>query len=76
MERKRYSAFQSANIIRNWLGEESKDDDNYCSLAKSSDDEVDDILIEDAAETDDSSSCSGKENDVFTNTVVSTASAE
>ena len=53
MERKRYSASQSANIIRNWLGEESKDNDTYCSLAESSDDEVDDILIEDAAETDD-----------------------
>ena len=55
MERKRYSASQSANIIRNWLGEEFEDSESYCSLAESSDDEVDDILIEDAAEIDDSS---------------------
>ena len=55
MERKRYIASPSANIIRNWLGKESEDDDSYCSLAESSDDEVDDILIADAAETDDSS---------------------
>ena len=76
MERKRYSASQSANIIRNWLGEESEDDDSYCSLAKSSDDEVDDILIKDAAKTDNSSSSSAEENNVFINFVVSTASAE
>ena len=49
MKRKRYSASQSLNIIRNWLGEKSEDDDSYCSLAESSDDEVDDILIEVAA---------------------------
>ena len=76
MKRKRYAASQSANIIRNWLGEKSKDDDNYCSLAESSDDEVDDILIEDAAETDNSSSSSTEDNAVFINSVVSTASAE
>ena len=76
MKRKRYSASHSANIIRNWLGEESEDDDSNCSLAESSDDEVDDILIEDAAETDDSSSISAEESDVFINSVVSTASAE
>ena len=76
MERKRYSASQSANIIRNWLGEETEDDDSNCSFAESSDDEVDDILIEDAAETDDSSSSSAEENDVFISSVVSTASAE
>ena len=55
MKRKRYSASQFSNIIRNWLGEESEDDGSYCSLAESSDDEVDDILIEGATETDDSS---------------------
>ena len=76
MERKRYSGSQSADIIRNWLGEESEDDDSYCSLAESSDDEEDDSLIEDAAETDDSSSSSEEENDVYVNSVVSTASAE
>ena len=76
MKRKRYSASQSANIIRNWLGEESEDNDSNCSLAESNDDEVDDILIEDAAETDDSSSSSTEENNVFINSVVSTASAE
>ena len=61
MERKRYSDSQFANIIRNWLGEESEDDDNYCRLTESSDDEIDDILIEDAAETDDSRSSSAEE---------------
>ena len=76
MERKRYSASQSANIIRNCLGEKSEDDNSYCSLAESSDDEVDDILIAGAAETDNSSSSSVEENDVFMNSVVSTASVE
>ena len=76
MKRKRYSASQSANIIRNWLGEESEDNNSYCSLAESSDDEVDYILIKDAAETDDSSSSSAEKNGVFINSVVCTASAE
>ena len=70
MERKRYSASQSANIIRNWLGEESEDDYRSCSLVATSDDEVNDILIENAAKTDNSSSS----NDAFINSVVSTAS--
>ena len=76
MEKKRYSASQFANIIRNWLRKESEDNDSYCSLAESNDDEVDDISIVDAAETDDSSSSSAEENDVFINYVVSRASAE
>ena len=76
MERKRYSASQSSNIIRNWLGKESEDDDSYCSLAESSDDEVDDILTEDAVQTDNSSSSSAEGNDVFINSVISTTSAE
>ena len=76
MERKRYSISQSANIIRNWLEEESENDDGYCSLAELSDDEVDDVLIEDAAETDDNSSSSEEENDVFINSMVSAASSE
>ena len=76
MEKKRYSASQSANIIRNWLWEETEDDDSNCSFEESSDDEVDDFLIEDAAETDDSNQNSAEENDVFISSMVSTASAE
>ena len=76
MKMKRHSASQSANIIMNWLGEESEDDDSYCGLAESSDDEVDNILIEDAAKSDNSSSSGAEQKDVLINSEVSTASAE
>ena len=61
------------SIISHWLGEESEDDGSYYSLAESSNDEVDDILIKDAAEIDDSSPNSAAENDVLINSAVSTA---
>ena len=73
MGRKKYSDFQSVSIISHWLGEESEDDDSYCSLAELSNDEVDNILIKDAAEIDDSSPSSAAENDVLLNSSVSTA---
>ena len=76
MAGERYSASQSANLIRSWLKEDSEDDDTYCNIAESSDDEREDVLVEDAAEADDSSSSSAEENNVFINSVASTASAE
>ena len=76
MAGERYSATQSANLIRSWLEEDSEDDDTYCSIAESSDDEIQDVLVEDAAEADDSSSSSAEENDVLINSAASTASAE
>ena len=76
MAGERYSASQSANLIRSWLEEDSEDDDTYCSIAESSDDEIEDVLVEDAAEADDSSSSSAEENDVLINSAASTASAE
>ena len=76
MAGERYSASQSANLIRSWLEEDSEEDDTYCSIAESSDDEIENVFVEDAAEADDSSSSSAEENDVLINSAASTASAE
>ena len=43
MAGKSNSASQSANLIRSWLEEDSEDDDTYCSIAESSDDEIEDV---------------------------------
>ena len=76
MAGERHSASQSANLIRSWLEEDSEDDDTYCSIAESSNDKIEDLLVEDAAEADDSSSSCAEKNDVLINSAASTASAE
>ena len=60
MAGERYSASQSVNLIRSWLEEDSEYDDTYCSIAESSDDKIEDVLVEDAAEADNSSSSSAE----------------